>query len=108
MLSFLEGFSWSCDWPQLWGKWNWQTFRFIHASVEIDSLLGQFELDAALLGFGLRWVWVFDPESEMRIDLAAMIDDPNLMENAKCWIPYPEWVETKAAADWAKANGWQG
>ena len=56
MLDWLrEHFDVSCDWPQLWGKWNWQTFRFIHGSVEIDSILGQFFLEAAFLGFGIRY-----------------------------------------------------
>jgi len=80
---------WSCDWPQLWGKWNWQTFRFIHASVEIDGMLGQFELDAAVLGFGLRFVWVFDHETELRRDL----ENHAWLENCNVSIPFAEYEE---------------
>ena len=86
---------WSCDWPQLWGKWNWQTFRFIHASVEVDSLLGQFELDAALLGFGLRFTWVFDHDTEMRREFADMA----WLDNARVTLTYADYEALKAKAE---------
>lgn len=95
MLDWLDNFSWSCDWPQLWGKWNWQTFRFIHASVEVDSLLGQFELDAAVLGFGLRFVWVFDHETELRRDLA----DDKWLETSRVSMPFADYNALKSDAD---------
>ena len=86
-------FSW--DWPDLIGSHNWQTFRFIHASVEVDSLLGQFELDAAVLGFGLRFVWVFDHETELRRDLA----DDKWLETSRVTLPYADYEALKADAD---------
>ena len=44
------------DWPQLFkrGEYNWRTFTFINLSFEDDIMLGGFEVEAALLGFGIR------------------------------------------------------
>lgn len=95
MFDWLDNFSWSCDWPQLWGKWNWQTFRFVHASVEIDSLLGQFELDAALFGFGLRFTWVFDQDADLRREFG----DLSWIEKSSVVLPYADYEAMKADAD---------
>ena len=98
-----DHFTWSCDWPQLWGKWNWQTFRFAHFSVEVDSILGQFVIDVAALGFGLRYTWVFDADTPLRRELGDM----SWLENASVTMKHSEYEELHAAAEWAKANGWQ-
>ena len=44
------------DWPQLFkrGEYNWRNFTFINLSFEDDIMLGGFEIEAALLGFGVR------------------------------------------------------
>ena len=96
MLDWLrEHFDVSCDWPQLWGKWNWQTFRFVHGSVEIDSILGQFVLEAAFLGFGIRYTLVFDPDTQVRRDLADM----SWLETACVSLSYKDYKELQDAQD---------
>jgi len=44
------------DWVQVldWNQYNWRTFNFIKLYVEDDVMLGGYEIEAALLGFGFR------------------------------------------------------
>ena len=44
------------EWPQLFkrSEYNWRNFTFIKLSIEDDIMLGGFEVEAALFGFGLR------------------------------------------------------
>ena len=53
-------------WVEFWHQWqflyercNWYDFNFIKLSVEDDRMFGQFEIDAWLLGFGVRLTWAY-------------------------------------------------
>lgn len=48
---------------------NWYDFNFIKLYVENDVPLGDFEIEIALLGFGLRIVWSYDRNTEMRQEI---------------------------------------
>ena len=77
------------------GKWNWQTFRFIHGSVEIDSILGQFVPEAAFLRFGIRYTWVFDPIRRCAANLADM----SWLETSRVSLSYKDYKELQDAQD---------
>lgn len=42
------------DWPQLWGKYNWKTYRIADIYYEDDVMLGGHEFRFVLFGFGFR------------------------------------------------------
>ena len=42
------------EWPQLWQKCNWKTFNVINIYFEDDIMMGGFEFEFWLLGFGIR------------------------------------------------------
>lgn len=42
------------DWAQLWGKWNWISFHFLHIYAENDIWTGGAEFELAVLGLGFR------------------------------------------------------
>lgn len=43
------------DWVQLFGKWNWYSFHFIHLYVENDIMTGGYEFEFVVLGLGFRF-----------------------------------------------------
>lgn len=43
------------DWRQLFGGYNWSTYRLAHIEYENDTLLGGHEVTVVLLGFGFRF-----------------------------------------------------
>lgn len=47
-------FDFDNEWSQLFGKYNWYTFRFLQVEWEWDKYCGSLEFMFALLGFGLR------------------------------------------------------
>lgn len=49
------------DWKQLFGKWNWITFHFIHIYFEKDTMTKGYEFEMMLLGFGFRVRYNYDP-----------------------------------------------
>jgi len=53
------------DWGQLFGKYNWYSFHFIHVYFENEVMTGGWELECVLLGLGfrLRYNYAFE-ESE--------------------------------------------
>jgi hypothetical protein len=64
-------FDFSCDWSNLWSKYNWYTFRLINIEMEWDRYCGSLEFMTAFLGFGLR--------------IAIAIPTKKSIENLKRW-----------------------
>lgn len=55
----------TCEWDQLWNKYNWYTYNFIHFHIENDTYCGEREFAIIILGFGLRIAWSAPtPQSE--------------------------------------------
>lgn len=50
------------DWKQLFGKYNWYTFHFIHVYVEDDIWTGGFEFEFVVLGLGFRFRYNYNWE----------------------------------------------
>lgn len=50
------------DWKQLWGKYNWYTFHFIHIYLEDDVWTGGFEFEFVVLGIGFRFRYNYNWE----------------------------------------------
>lgn len=56
------------DWPQIWGKYNWKTYRLAHIYYEDDVWLGGKELVFVLFGIGFRFRYN-DPNNEKMKEL---------------------------------------
>lgn len=80
---------WECPHP----------FRALRLESEHEAELGQWRVQVVLLGIGAEFTWVYDADTPLRTELAEMMDDPDLMENARVWVPYREWEATQADAD---------
>ena len=51
------------DWKQLFGKYSWYTFHFIHLYIENEVWTGGFEFEFAVLGLGFRFRYNYDFEN---------------------------------------------
>lgn len=56
------------DWKQLWGKYNWYTFHFIHICLEDDVWTGGFEFEFVVLGLGFRFRYNYNDKLEKMVD----------------------------------------
>lgn len=45
------------DWSQVFSKYNWYTFHFLHLYMENDVMTCGFEVEIVILGLGFRWRW---------------------------------------------------
>lgn len=50
------------EWNELIGKYNWKEFHFCKLKVEKEYMHGSFEIEAYILGFGLRIYWTWNRE----------------------------------------------
>lgn len=50
------------DWGQIFGKWNWVSFHFIHIYFEDDKMTGGYELEVVILGLGFRARYTYNPK----------------------------------------------
>ena len=68
-------------WVEFWHQWqflyercNWYDFTLIRLSVEDDRMFGQLEIEAWLLGFGIRLIWSYRETSKGQ-EIAKKIAD---------------------------------
>lgn len=56
------------EWVQLFGKFNWRTFNLINIEVEREDMLGLWNFDFCLLGFGVHFSITYNPEPLRKIE----------------------------------------
>ncbi len=61
------------DWPQIWGRYNWKTYRVADIYYEDDVMLGGHEFRFVLFGFGIR-IRVNNPDHPGMKDLNDKAD----------------------------------
>lgn len=78
------------QWSQFFEPCNWRTFQFILLEWEDEIYLGNLEFKIVLFGLGLRFCWLYDPNTEGRKELARHLaelgferDDPDQNEADK-------------------------
>ncbi len=58
------------DWAQVFGRWNWYSFHFLHIYFEKDCMLDGYEFEFVVLGLGFRVrinTWTEDNEVIKRV-----------------------------------------
>ena len=84
---------WYSDWAHPY------PFRVLNLQSEHDPQLGQWCVQVALLGIAVEFTWVYDPDTQLRAELAEMMADDSWLQTSKAWVPYPEYQELLAAKD---------
>ena len=84
---------WYSDWA------NPYPFRVCCLQSEHGAPLGQWCVLVALFGIAVEFTWVYDPDTQLRAELADMMADDSWLETSKAWVPYPEYQELLAAKE---------
>lgn len=62
------------DWVQLFGKYNWKTYRLADIQYENDGMVDGWEVSFVLLGIGFR-VRYNNPDGELMKDFEKRLKD---------------------------------
>ena len=64
------------DWSELFAKdQSWRPFTLIHFYLEDEIIMGNFEVLISLLGFNVRFCYLYNPEAEARQKIIRQIQE---------------------------------
>ena len=95
----------SAEWQSDWGCPY--PFRMAVLESEHDEQLGQWSVTLALFGLSVSLVWEY-ADTPLKTQLRDMMVDESWLKDSHVYLPFADYEAMKSAADWAKANGWQG
>lgn len=87
------------EWPECFGSgaFNWRTFTFIRADVEIVNFMGDVSVELGLIGFRATVTYRYNPRAPLRQELEQQTRE--LLDNALIAVKRDEYDAFRAWRD---------